>query len=111
MPIQVTITNGPPFKGFLFLSMIVSNHGWIQEFHFDGEEHPKREWLTIINIGQQQGEKDADTYSFLAHCQCGSNGQHYFYAGRYNTRDHTGTCTVFTQEEFTMCPVVKAMFV
>ena len=111
MPIQLKITNGPPFKKFVFLSTILSDQGWLLNFQFDGEGHPNNEALTIINIGRQPTEKDEDVYNFLAHCQEAQKFKHLFYAGRYNTRTRTGNCTVFTQEEFTMCPVVKAMFV
>jgi hypothetical protein len=111
MPIQVKITNGPPFKNFLFSSTIFSNHEWILSFSFEGEGHPSMEMLTILSVGRQPTEKDGDVYNFLAHCQEVRTFQHLFYAGRYNTRIREGNCTVFTQEEFIMCPVVKAMFV
>lgn len=111
MPTQLEITNGPPFKKLLFMSVLADDHGWLLSFEFKGNDHPAKESLMILGLARRQGDGDDDLYGFIGHRQQVSKPwNHLFYVGTYNTRTRQGKCEVYDRAEFARCPLAKAMF-
>ena len=113
MPDTLEIREGPPFRKFLFLSMIATDHGWIQDFTFwDGQKEYK-EKLTVSSIGRFPvgQDYDEDIFSFVAFRQgMHEEGyQYFFYVGQYNIRTRKGICECYTRDEFNVQPVAQSL--
>ncbi len=121
-PVQLVITDGPPFKDFMFLSRLYANIGCLLTFKFFESEGilPEEGKMTIECIGKHEitiNRADTDEYTFIGRWFGNSikvEGKwvecNFLYVGTYNCRTRKGCCQRFTPEQFIKAPLAMILF-